>query len=256
MPSTPVQAHRGTTGSAGPATQPAPEIDDPDDAAPDPDDAAPDPDDAAPDTDGAAPDTDVAAPDTDDVAPHPDDVEEPVPAVVDEGPSTAGPDQLGSGQDVPGDVGVPHEPAGHLVLAGAAPHEVRPASDAPPSGRPAGAPSAARATGAPSAARATARWAEGRAVPPEDADDAGPAPHASVRGRRGADTAPQPVPEPDPRAGLAPRGAVAVLAVLVVLAVLAAVGVLLVGPDQVDAAFAGLGAGTGVLPRALWGVSW
>jgi hypothetical protein len=49
---------------------------------------------------------------------------------------------------------------------------------------------------------------------------------------------------------------VPVLVVLVVLAVLAAVGVLLVGPDQVDAAFAGLGAGTGLAPTALWGVSW
>ncbi len=64
------------------------------------------------------------------------------------------------------------------------------------------------------------------------------------------------MPEPDPRAGQAPRGVVPVLVALVVLAVLAAVGVLLVGPDQVDAAFAGLGAGTGVLPSALWGVSW
>jgi hypothetical protein len=49
---------------------------------------------------------------------------------------------------------------------------------------------------------------------------------------------------------------VPVLVVLVVLAVLAAVGVLLVGPDQVDAAFAGLGAGTGLLPSVLWNVSW
>ena len=63
-------------------------------------------------------------------------------------------------------------------------------------------------------------------------------------------------PGAGPRAGQAPRGAVAVLAVLVVLAVLAAVGVLLVGPDQVDAAFGGLGAGAGVLPAGLWSVSW
>jgi hypothetical protein len=49
---------------------------------------------------------------------------------------------------------------------------------------------------------------------------------------------------------------VAVLAVLVVLAVLAAIGVLLVGPDHVDAAFAGLGAGTGVLPAGPWSLSW
>jgi len=48
---------------------------------------------------------------------------------------------------------------------------------------------------------------------------------------------------------------VPVLVVLVLLAVLAAVGVLLVGPDQVDAAFAGLGAGVGLMPSS-WGVSW
>jgi hypothetical protein len=46
-----------------------------------------------------------------------------------------------------------------------------------------------------------------------------------------------------------------VLVVLVVLAALAAVGVLLVGPDQIGTAFAGLGAGTGVLPLDLWTVS-
>lgn len=130
------------------------------------------------------------------------------------------------------------------MLAGAAPHEVRPASDAPPSGRPAGTPSA----------RAAARWAQGSAAPTDGADE-DPVPRASVRGRRGPDTAPQPVPEPA-RPGRAPRGAVAVLAVLVVLAALGAVGVLLVGPEQVDAAFGGLGAGAGVLPAGVWGVSW
>ncbi len=49
---------------------------------------------------------------------------------------------------------------------------------------------------------------------------------------------------------------VPVLVVLVVLAVLAAVAVLLVGPDQVDAAFTGLGAGAGLLPALLGIVSW
>ena len=60
---------------------------------------------------------------------------------------------------------------------------------------------------------------------------------------------------PGRRAGRAPRGVVPVLVVLVVLAVLAAVGVLLVGPDQIDAAFTGLGAGTGMLPLDPWGVT-
>ena len=81
-------------------------------------------------------------------------------------------------------------------------------------------------------------------------------PRAAVRGRRGPDTAPQPVPEADTRAGRAPRGVVPVLVVLVVLAVLAAVAILLVGPDQVDAAFTGLGAGTAQLATLLGTVSW
>lgn len=129
--------------------------------------------------------------------------------------------------------------ADHLALAGAVPHEVRPATDTPPGGR--------------------ARAGDGSG--PEDDPEAAPrpsdgeTPRSAVRGRRGPDTAPQPVPEPDPRAGRPPRGAVPVLVVLVVLAVLAAVGVLLVGPDQLDTAFAGLGAGTGLLPLDLWTVS-
>ncbi|MDT7741866.1 MAG: hypothetical protein QOE59_944, partial [Actinomycetota bacterium] len=155
-------------------------------------------------------------------------------------------DHPGADRGAADDLDADRAPAGHLVLAGAAPHEVRPASDAPPGGRP---------TGAASAARATARWAQGGPGPEDQPGEDGQVPRAAVRGRRGPDTAPQPVPEPDSRPG-APRGAVPVLVVLVVLAVLAAVGVLLVGPDQVDAAFAGLGAGTGLLPTALWGVSW
>ncbi len=113
---------------------------------------------------------------------------------------------------------------GHQALAAAVPHEVRPASDAPPGG------------GSPAVPERG--WSGGV---PEDSDGADrPLPHPAVRQRRGPDTAPQPAAE---LAGRAPRGVVPVLVVLVVLAVLAAVGVLLVGPDQVDAAFAGLGAG-------------
>jgi hypothetical protein len=157
-----------------------------------------------------------------------------------------GPISRDADQGAPDEFHADRAPAGHLALAAAAPHEVRPASDAPPGGRPGGATSPVSATAG---------------VPESDADawdqerEAGLPPRAVVRGRRGPDTAPQPVPEP-PRPGLAPRGVVPVLVVLVVLAVLAAVGVLLVGPDQVDAAFAGLGAGTGLAPTALWGVSW
>ena len=237
MPSTPVQAHRGTgsstadgalglvgtgAGATGPATQPAP-------------------------TPDGVPDTE----DVDDVEATTPGVGAPVPqvgtpasGVGDEGSVPDEPDHPEPVPDTADDVDADREPVGHLVLAGAAPHEVRPASDAPPSGRPAGTPSA----------RAAARWAQGSAGPTDGADE-DPVPRASVRGRRGPDTAPQPVPEPA-RAGQAPRGAVAVLAVLVVLAVLGAVGVLLVGPEQVDAAFAGLGAGTGVLPAGVWSVSW
>ena len=223
MPSTPVQAHRGR---ALPA-------------------AAPD-DHETEEPHGAATDTDpVAGIGDDHDGPEHDGPEH-------DGPEHDGPEHDGPEHDATAlDEGDPDDadgtPAGHLVLAGAAPHEVRPTTDAPPGGR---------AGAAPSAARATARWAQGGPAPQDQAGEAGQVPRAAVRGRRGPDTAPQPVPDPDPRAGRAPRGAVPVLAVLVVLAVLAAVGVLLVGPDQVDAAFAGLGAGTGLAPTVLWGVSW
>jgi hypothetical protein len=104
-------------------------------------------------------------------------------------------------------------------------------------------------------ASATTGVTENDAGPWDQEREPGRLPRAVVRGRRGPDTAPQPVPEPTP-ASVTPRGVVPVLVVLVVLAVLAAVAVLLVGPDQFDAAFAGLGAGTGLAPTALWGVSW
>ncbi|MCD2192997.1 hypothetical protein LQ327_06290 [Actinomycetospora endophytica] len=161
---------------------------------------------------------------------------EPAPAPGDHHPG--GPVAPGDHRPDPAQNGhVEGDPqADHLALVGAVPHEVRPAGDAPPGGRsPAGA-----LQGQPEAAPAPA---------------GGDQPRGAVRGRRGPDTAPQPVPEADPRAGKAPRGAVPVLIVLVVLAVLAAVGVLLVGPDQIDTAFAGLGAGTGFLPLDLWTVS-
>ncbi|NMO92002.1 hypothetical protein [Actinomycetospora sp. TBRC 11914] len=140
----------------------------------------------------------------------------------DEGPDD-GPDRL------PEHAAAGRPDQGHLALAAAAPHEVRPASDAPPGGR-----------SPESGPRPVGDLGDTAQGGPEE----GRLPRATVRGRRGPDTAPQPVPEPDDRAGRAPRGVVPVLVVLVVLAVLAAVGVLLVGPDQVDAAFAGLGAGT------------
>ena len=224
MPSTPVQAHRGRLAPAVPArvalagTRSGLETGDGDTA-----DRAP----------GAASDTET--------------VEDPTPA-VDGDPTTEheGPDH--DALDDPDTDQVPDDPdrpaAGHLVLAGAAPHAARPASDAPPGGGPAAAGSS----------RPSAVSGPGPAW--DERDEADQAPRAAVRGRRGPDTAPQPVPEPDPRSGQAPRGVVPVLVALVVLAVLAAVGVLLVGPDQIDAAFAGLGAGTGLLPSALWGVSW
>jgi hypothetical protein len=156
--------------------------------------------------------------------------------------------------------------ADHLVLAGAVPHEARPATDTPPGGRaPAGASGATGSVAGASGATGNAAGASGAtgsvAARPESYPDASPRPsdgepsRSAVRGRRGPDTAPQPVPEADPRAGRAPRGAVPLLAVLVVLAVLAAVGVLLVGPDQIGTAFAGLGAGTGLLPLDLWTLS-
>ncbi|MDL5154995.1 hypothetical protein [Actinomycetospora termitidis] len=113
---------------------------------------------------------------------------------------------------------------GHAALAGARPHEARPTSDAPPGNSgPLPLPDldehdAAPSTGTPSGGTAVAA---GR--------------------RRGPDTAPQPIPvEPERRA---PRGAVPVLVVLLLVAVLAAAGVLVLGPDQVSAAFAGIGAG-------------
>ena len=110
---------------------------------------------------------------------------------------------------------------GHAVLAEAAPHEARPVSDAPPGGS----------------------YPVRRADPePEQSDRTGPS--AAVRtGRRGPDTAPQPIPTSG-RTTTSPRGAVIVLALLVVVAVLAAAGVLLIGPDQIGAAFGGLGTGT------------
>jgi hypothetical protein len=222
LPSSPVQAqHRRTTaGAAGPDA--------------DPDAVAPDvvaPDVAAPDV--AAPD--VAAPD----------------AAARVGAGTTGPHDLTAVPGAEGEAanGRPDptsdaRPADHLALVGAVPHEVRPATDTPPGGRmPAGGP---RPAGYPDA------------LPHPDAAPApagGEAPRATVRGRQGPDTAPQPVPEPGRRPGQAPRGAVPVLVVLVVLAVLAAIGVLLVGPGQIETAFSGLGAGTGVLPLDLWSVS-
>lgn len=110
---------------------------------------------------------------------------------------------------------------GHAVLAEAAPHEARPVSDAPPGGS----------------------YPVRRADPePEHSDRTGPS--AAVRtGKRGPDTAPQPIPAPG-RTTTSPRGAVIVLALLVVVAVLGAAGVLLIGPDQIGAAFGGLGTGT------------
>jgi hypothetical protein len=232
MPSSPVQAHRGRSlpavsagvfglagVGAGAASTEVPRVDDADG-----EDPAPGVDD---DLDGPPPDA-------------PSD-----PGPRDDAPHRPG-SPPGAGQGTAENLDADRAP-GHLVLAGAAPHEARPASDAPPGGRP---------SGAASTARATARWAHGDPGPSGQDGEAGGPPRAAVRGRRGPDTAPQPVPEPDPRAGHVPRGAVPVLVVLVVLAVLAAVGVLLVGPDQVDAAFAGLGAGTGLLPSVLWNVSW
>jgi hypothetical protein len=159
----------------------------------------------------------------------PSPVSGPGDEAPDPGPS---PDGRDDARDRPPErVGAGRPDTGHLALAAAAPHEVRPASDAPPGGGPVRAPQPV-----------------GAGVGADGGAPADQLPRASVRGRRGPDTAPQPVPEPDPREGRAPRGVVPVLVVLVVLAVLAAVGVLLVGPDQVDAAFAGLGAGTGLLP--------
>ncbi|MFC5060873.1 hypothetical protein [Actinomycetospora atypica] len=109
---------------------------------------------------------------------------------------------------------------GHAVLAEAAPHEARPVSDAPPGGS------------------APFRRDEPQA---EQRDGSGP---TAVRpARRGPDTAPQPIPAPR-RTTSPARGAVVVLALLVVVAVLAAAGVLLIGPDQIGAAFGGLGTGT------------
>ena len=210
MPSTPVQAHRGTPVPAAPAEAPT---------------------DPGSDEPGRAQDADaVDVVEADHDGPDHDDH----PAADQGAPDDA-------------DAAADSTPAGHLVLAGATPHEVRPASDAPPGGR---------SNAAPFAARATARSAQGGPGPQEQPGEVAQVPRAGIRGRRGPDTAPQPVPEPDTHAGQVPRGAVPVLVVLVVLAVLAAVGVLLVGPDQVDAAFAGLGAGTGLAPTALWGVSW
>ncbi|WP_433800736.1 hypothetical protein [Actinomycetospora sp. CA-084318] len=112
--------------------------------------------------------------------------------------------------------------AGHAALAAARPHDARPTSDAPPGGP------------------APLRHPE---------PDAGPSPLAAtpgtgplVRARRGPDTAPQPVAAPA-TAARAPRGAVPVLVVLLLVAVLAAVGVLVLGPGGVAAAFGGLGTG-------------
>jgi hypothetical protein len=164
----------------------------------------------------------------------------PEPEDTDPGDATAepgAPDHDDAPERVPEPVGGGRPDTGHLALAAAVAHEVRPASDAPPGGGyPAVAP---RPVGDGNSGR---QDAAGR----DAAEDR--LPRATVRGRRGPDTAPQPVSEPDTGVRRAPRGAVPVLVVLVVLAVLAAVGVLLVGPDQVDAAFAGLGAATGLLP--------
>ena len=112
---------------------------------------------------------------------------------------------------------------GHAVLAEAAPHEARPVLRRPARGAAPGPP---------------ARPGAVRGVRPDRARA-----RAVRTGRRGPDTAPQPIPAPA-GATTTPRWAVAVLTVLVVVAVLAAAGVLLVGPDQIGAAFGGLGTGT------------
>ncbi|GLZ51231.1 hypothetical protein [Actinomycetospora sp. NBRC 106378] len=112
--------------------------------------------------------------------------------------------------------------AGHAALASARPHDARPTSDAPPG-------------------------SSGPLRRPEP--DAGLAPlaHAPgtgpvVRTGRGPDTAPQPVPA-ETGTRRPPRGAIPVLVVLLLVAVLAAVGVLVLGPGEISAAFGGLGAG-------------
>ncbi|MEJ2870098.1 hypothetical protein WCD74_20180 [Actinomycetospora sp. OC33-EN08] len=111
---------------------------------------------------------------------------------------------------------------GHAALADARPHEARPTSDAPPGNSgPLRRPDLHEA--------------------PDGSGDRTPSGSTAVVARRGPDTAPQPIPpEPGRRA---PRGAVPVLVVLLLVAALAAAGVLVLGPDQVSAAFAGLGAG-------------
>jgi hypothetical protein len=252
MPSTPVQAHRGVSGGLGFAgvgaagvgagivgASAAPAVDETDGG----------PGRAAEETPDAGAVEGPAERDDESLDHHHGAVHDGVIHDGEDDDTVVHHDGLGSfgaGQGAPNGIqAAERAPAGHFALAAAAPHEVRPASDAPPGGRPGG---------APSPASATAGATEGDAGPWDQEREAGRLPRAVVRGRRGPDTAPQPVPESQP-AGLAPRGVVPVLVVLVVLAVLAALGVLLVGPDQVDAAFAGLGAGVGLVPSS-WGVSW
>ncbi|MCD2186325.1 hypothetical protein [Actinomycetospora soli] len=112
--------------------------------------------------------------------------------------------------------------AGHAALAAARPHDARPTSDAPPGGS------------------GPLRHPDPEPAPTPLAASPGTGP--LVRARRGPDTAPQPVVAPA-AAGRAPRGAVPVLVVLLLVAVLAAVGVLVLGPDGIGAAFGGLGTG-------------
>ncbi|WP_157646923.1 hypothetical protein [Actinomycetospora chiangmaiensis] len=112
--------------------------------------------------------------------------------------------------------------AGHAPLAAARPHEARPTSDAPPG------------------SSGPLRRPEPDAVPTPATSTPGTGP--VVRSGRGPDTAPQPLPEPAGSAG-PPRAAVPVLVVLLVVAVLAAVGILVLGPGEISAAFGGLGAG-------------
>ncbi|GAA4843090.1 hypothetical protein GCM10023201_37170 [Actinomycetospora corticicola] len=120
---------------------------------------------------------------------------------------------------------VPNGVGGHATLAAARPHEARPTSDAPPG------------TSGPF----------GRPTDPEPAPSAAtPGTGPVVRARRGPDTAPQPVAAAT-TAARPPRGAVPVLVVLLLVAVLAAVGVLVLGPDGISAAFGGLGAGAALL---------